>query len=269
MFTVTRDRARILATKLESLSHQTLEPNRFELVLCVNSPDDEALSLLEQAYPFTLKHVINQAPSSSAAARNACAALAEGEVLYLSDDDCVLEPGVLERHLNMQRQASCVAIGSIRFEDGASCRHWAPQQVHYWNVNGANTSMPRKVFERVGGFDERLTGYGGEDLLLGYRVSQLGVPFRALPEAVARHIGPDPARARNREKSRSAGRNAVRIARWHPELAFRLGVHPLLLFAKRMALAAPCRYLWRALDAASYDYEDAYWWGAWEERKHA
>jgi hypothetical protein len=70
------------------------------------------------------------------------------------------------------------------------------------------------------------------------------------------------------EKAHSAGRNAARIIRRYPQLAFRLGVHPLSLLLKRLALAFPIGYLWKTINAGSYTYERAYLEGALEEKRH-
>ncbi|WP_060949733.1 glycosyltransferase [Streptomyces hygroscopicus] len=44
----------------------------------------------------------------------------------------------------------------------------------FWTLN---VSMPTAVFWRVGGFDEDFTGWGGEDIELGYRLHQHGIPM--------------------------------------------------------------------------------------------
>jgi hypothetical protein len=58
-----------------------------------------------------------------------------------------------------------------------------------------------------------------------------------LPEARVVHLGPDPQRSGDLGKARQAGANAVRIARREPVLAWRLGVHPLVLALKAVWLA--------------------------------
>jgi GT2 family glycosyltransferase len=269
VITVTRNRPQIVAQKLTSLAAQTLPPDRFELVICVNGCEQGSLELLRSAEtPFSTTVLSFAVNEGAAKARNACAKQAQGETIYLSDDDCLLFPDTLARHLAAQRQAPGVAVGAIRFEHDGASRVWRPGRVGYWNVNGANTSLPRRAFEAVGGFDESLSGYGGEDILLGYRLKQAGLSFMALPEAPVRHLGPDPQRSGDLVKAQSAGKSAVKIAAQHPELALRLGVHPLPILAKRALLAPPLGLVWQRLDSASYAYERAYLMGALEEKAH-
>lgn len=268
VITVTRNRPELLAQKLASLAAQTLPPDRFELVICVNGCEQGSLTLLRAAKtPFAMTVLSFTTNAGVAKARNACVRQARGELLYFSDDDCLLLPETLAEHVRAQRVPG-VAIGAIDFEAAGKVQRWAPRRVHYWNLNGANTSVARRAFEAVGGFDERLVGYGGEDVLLGYVLKRYGAPFRALPQARVRHLGPDPRRAGNEAKAKSAGCNAVRIAARYPELAWRLGVHPLSLWAKQMLLAPPLGLAWRRLDSVSYAYERAYLLGALEERAH-
>jgi glycosyltransferase involved in cell wall biosynthesis len=266
--TVTHNRQALLERKLDSLLAQTLSPERFEWLLCVNGCSDGTLAFFQTLrLPFQLKLVVHEEQASPAVARNACARQARGRALYFSDDDCLLAPETLAAHARAQR-APCVAIGGIDFDAGDETYRWEPRRANYWNVNGANTSVDRQAFEAVGGFDERLEGYGGEDLLLGYALKRYGLGFRALAGARVRHLGPEPTRAGDEEKAESAGRNAVRIARLHPELAFRLGVHPALLTLKQLAFSPRLTPLTRRLVPATFRYERAYLLGALEERDH-
>ncbi|MEX2535635.1 MAG: glycosyltransferase [Trueperaceae bacterium] len=238
VITATIDRRELMLRKLASLQEQTLPADRFEWIVCDNGGGDGTIEELERRdLPFALRTVELVSNRGPGAGRNACAALAAGEILYLSDDDCLLAPDTLERHLTAQQQRQGVVVGAIRFRPDDGRGHlWRPKRIGYWNVNGANTSLPAGAFRGVGGFDESLVGYGGEDVLLGYRLSQMGLHFQALPRATVQHIGPDPAGGGNLAKAASAGRNAGHIARRYPELRFRLGVHPLLIGVKRVAL---------------------------------
>lgn len=266
IITATYNRAALLRQKLESLEQQTLEPSRFEWIICINGSTDNTREFLQKLQvPFAIKVIdfrLNQGVSKG---RNACVKEARGSVLYFSDDDCVLQKDTLEQHLLAQAKP-CIAIGGIRFE-AERVSWWQPKKVHYWNLNGANSSVAKQDFDTVGGFDERLLGYGGEDLLLGYQLHKRGFGFKALGGFVS-HLGPNPMEARDQIKAQQAGRNAVRIAGYYPELAFRLGVHPLLITLKRLALYSPLGYFWRALNKASYRYERAYLEGALKEKNH-
>ena len=263
VITVTHNRAALLRRKLAALAQQTLPPEHFELVLLENSCTDETTALLKTVKtPYRLRIQNSQTLLSPAAARNLCASAAAGRVFYFSDDDCLPAPETLQKHLEAQTRA-CVAVGGLEFIAKSKTEVWRPKRVGFWNLNGANTSVPAVAFHRVGGFDTSLSGYGGEDVALGYALREL--PFTALPDAVAQHLGPNPARSGDLDKAYSAGRNAQRLAARYPALAYRLGVHRALLGLKRFVLLGPPRYLWRLFP--QYHYERAYLLGALEEKR--
>ena len=269
IITVTFGRLNVLRRKLESLTAQTLAPERFELVLCVND-DPETLEFMEDiTLPFALTLLPFSERLDVTRARNACVRKAQGELLYLSDDDALLYPETLERHLTLhQAQAKAtVVVGGIDFEQDGMVEAVRPARVNYWNLNGVNTSLPKPAFEAAGGFPEWLTGYGLEDVLLGYALKKEGCTFAALPNVGVRHLGANPMRGLQPDKARSAGRNAVRVVKRYPELAFRLGVHPLSLGIKRLALSPLVGRIWKRLDEGSFHYERAYLEGALEEKR--
>ena len=267
VITVTFGRLGLLLRKLETLKAQTLEPERFEMVLCVNG-DAETLAALENVeLPFDLTVIPFPETTGSARARNVCAERTRADLLYFSDDDALLRPDTLEKHLVFhQSHSSSVAVGGVDWEHDGEVERMRPRRVNYWNLHGINTSLPTAAFEAVGGFPEWVTGYGLEDVLLGYELAKRGYQLVALPDVSVRHIGANPMRGLQPEKARSAGRNAVRIVARYPELAYRLGVHPLSLRLKRLALTPPLSLLWQAVGKNSFRYERAYLKGALEEK---
>ena len=265
VITVTFGRLGLLLRKLGTLKAQTLAPEHFELVLCVNG-DAETLAALENIeLPFPLIVVPFAETTGSARARNVCAERARADLLYFSDDDALLRPDTLQKHLEFhQSHRSSVAVGGVDWEHNGEVENMRPRRVNYWNLHGINTSLPAEAFEAVGGFPEWVTSYGLEDVLLGYELVKRGYQLIAL-EASVRHVGANPMRGLQPEKAYSAGRNAVQIVRRYPELAYRLGVHPLSLGLKRLALTPPLSLLWQAVDKSSFRYERAYLKGALEE----
>lgn len=237
--TASRDRAAALLAKLESLRTQELQPELFEWTLCLDGATDgsrQALEaeLAERPPAFGVTVIENDGPRGPGPARNRAVARARGRILHFSDDDCTLEPGTLRAHLAAQ-QDSAAWLGAIRFEESGRIRTWLPRHPRWWNVNGANLSVPREVFLRAGGFPEYLVGYGGEDLALGYALTQGGVDLRPLPGAAVTHHGTATGRGGDPARWREAGANAMRLATRHPGMAERLGVAPFQLAVKRLA----------------------------------
>lgn len=270
VITVTHNRRELLLRKAASLCGQTLAPEQFEWVVCINRDVDGSKAALEALrLPFTLKLLELASLQGASAARNACVNLAAGELLYLSDDDVLLPQATLERHLNFHRACGymLLGLGDIDWEYDGMVEPMRFQTVRYWNVNGVNTSLPRTSFEAVGGFPEWLSGYGHEDVVFGYRLYRSGLPMRHVPDATVRHLGANPMHGLEPTKARSAGRNAVIVSRHYPELAYRLGVHPLLMALKQVSFSPACTWLLRRLFPGWLTYEQAYFAGAKEERK--
>jgi GT2 family glycosyltransferase len=80
----------------------------------------------------------------------------------------------------------------------------------------------------VGRFDEAFTGYGHEDLELGYRLQRAGLRIIYDPQAIDYHWHPVPY-DEQKGKMELAGRSTVRFYRKHPsfEVAAKLGMTPL------------------------------------------
>ena len=93
-----------------------------------------------------------------------------------------------------------------------------------------NCSVRRSDLDRVGRFDEAFTGYGHEDLELGYRLQHAGVHIEYAPEAVNYHWHPVPY-DQQQGRMELAGRSTVRFFRKHPtfDVRLRLGMTPLSL----------------------------------------
>jgi glycosyltransferase involved in cell wall biosynthesis len=211
-------------------------------------------------YPFAFTLISFEENRGVSAARNACVAKAKGRLLYFSDDDALLEPDTLLKHIQFHYQRQpCAAIGWVNWEYQSDIEYMHPRQVGYWNLHGINTSMPKAIFDEAGGFPEWLKSYGHEDVLLGYLLFKKGYRCEVLPAPV-RHLGANPMRGLQLDKARLAGQNAVQVVHRYPELAFRLGVHPALLRIKRSVV-----WWLRPLGDSRVDGELAYIQGALEE----
>lgn len=212
---------------LRALERQDLPPHEFEVIVS-DDGSAEAPVLPATSYPITMTRQENLG-FRAAAARNKGAALAKGRHLVFLDGDMMPEPGFLTAMLaGLEHQDDghgVLAVGARKHVDVSSC---TPDQIDQWLASGhadgarrlddptwlsdgyartndltdadvedfrliisALMGVNREFFERVGGFDETLTGYGGEDWDLAYRCWQAGARFVHVPNAVAWHDGPD------------------------------------------------------------------------------
>lgn len=270
VITVTHARRDLLLEKAETMAAQTLPRHVFEWIVLVNGAEDDSLSALDAWHKehSELKLTLLQADPSVGigAARNRAVTAAEGTIVVLSDDDCLLQPNTLERHLSAQRDVPAMWLGPIVFQAPERVERWLPAP-KWWQLNGANASIPTAAYRNVGGFDETIEGYGGEDLLLGYALHRSGLTCRVLKDAVVTHVGPNPIWGGDAGKAYRAGHNAAAIAERMPELAFRLGVHPTLMAVKRVLYGAPWSTWLERIAGGRFRYERAYFTGASERRE--
>jgi GT2 family glycosyltransferase len=188
-------------------------------------------------------------------ARNAGIAAAQGAVILFTDADIIASPDLLERHLEHHRNARSVAVVGMELQVGSldeyrqlRDRPEIRRPLHPNNRRRlswlyfltGNASVRKDDLERVGRFDESFTGYGHEDLELGYRLQRAGITIRYEPRAVNYHWHPVPY-AEQKEKMKLAGRSTVRFYRKHPVLSVkaRLGMTPLSLVLHGVVRRSP------------------------------
>lgn len=256
----THNRLSLLQHKMQSLEAQQLPPSQFEVIVIADGCTDGTQEWLRDYQPpFGLRWSTTPGVGP-AKARNAGINLAQGKFLCLSDDDVWLAPQTLKLFQEAQLARPAVYIGAMQWENGEKpALSYRLGGLHWTALNGANSSVPVDVVNCVGGFWEGFSGYGVEDIELGYRLAKVGVKFYYLPEAKSIHAGSPPISDMNR--ARSAGQQAMQAYRHHRDwvLGFELGVHPVLLGLKLAILP------WaKGLIGRRGDYELAYAWGAWE-----
>ena len=180
----------------------------------------------------------------AAAARNLGAGHCRGGILVFLDGDTVPEPGYLAAVEEALREhPHALVVGTrVHVDDTAQpprglgepqwlARAWAQtdhlrrhDDSHFRYVISAVLSCRRSTFERLGGFDAAMVGYGGEDWELGWQAVLGGCELLHAPAARAVHRGADwggrseadPSAAvlqKNRESLRLASRITHPIAR--------------------------------------------------------
>lgn len=226
----TYNRREALVRVLRALDEQTVAPDRFETIVAIDGSSDGTESALRQLrLRFSLRWIVqnNRGP---AAARNAAAQWATGDVVLSLDDDQIAAPGLVGAHLAAhERYGDVVVQGSVPLAAGfdrrgaslayersraRAMRASGDRQLLSRNLWAGNFSVRRQTWSRVGGFDEGFTGWGGEDTDFGLRLEALAIPFVFSSDAVSYHehrVG----YASWRRQAYSAGRAVVRISRKH------------------------------------------------------
>jgi GT2 family glycosyltransferase len=235
-------RCHALERGLRALGHELVgDPelgDGLDVVVVLDGSDDGSLEMLEALdFPAPLKSIWQRNRGRSAA-RNAGLAVANGEIVWFLDDDLVPGPGLLRRHrLAHERDEGHIHVGPYPLSESspvAPNKRWFDDTYAELARTGvitradrfsiANTSGPADVFRAIGGFDESFTGWGVEDLELGYRLLSGGYEIRFDAEAVAAHEQ-DLSAGELCANCVSNGRNLVRAFTLHPGLIEHLIPH--------------------------------------------
>ena len=190
----TYNRADILKMCLEALAVQTCPPDTFEVLVCDDGSTDDTAQMVQSLHPPYRLVYLRQENRGPAAARNMGILEAEGELLLILNDDAILEPDVIERHLDHHllfdgQKLAVLGKFALRphfartpfgylLENSNVLFNYSRMKSGEWydykHFYTCNISLPRQAVIDAGLFDEDFTGPAAEDIELGYRLSKLG-----------------------------------------------------------------------------------------------
>jgi GT2 family glycosyltransferase len=236
----TRERRASLERALRALARQGLAPDRFEVVVAVDGSEDGTREAVAR-FPtrFALRSV-ETGGRGRAAACNAAARAARGNLLVLLDDDMEPSAGFLAAHRDAHGRGprrGVVGAVPIRVEastppvvayvgrkfNGHLERLARPDyRMTFRDFYSGNFSIPRSLFFDAGAFDEGFQAYGNEDGELALRLLARGVELVYSGDALAdQHYEKDfAALARD---TIAKGETAVLLSRKWPEARPHLG----------------------------------------------
>lgn len=198
-------RAAHLVNLVHGLNAQTLHPR--ELIVAVMQ--DVPYALPDTAFPVR-QVLLGGGGIPLAAARNAAASAASGDVIAFLDIDCIPDPDFVADYAARMTGRDALLMGEVQYlpagatDDGIDCDRFAslgvthcdragppPDELGecsdyrcFWSLNFA---MRRDTFLGLGGFDERYVGYGGEDTDFGRVAFESGLRFHWTRGARAYH----------------------------------------------------------------------------------
>lgn len=211
VITIVADRATHLTRMLSGMTHQRCRPD--EVIVVDMGSTDGPEATVEAAGDLCVRVVRcgNGGLLPLAAARNAGARAATGDVLVFIDVDCIGSYDLVAAHADAVWRGGIVAgpvrylerfwdagLGVGPYADGVLWARSAPHPVRpvperecvderhelFWSLLFA---VDRTTWNRVGGFDEAYVGYGGEDTDFALRARAAGVPMRWIPDGLAFH----------------------------------------------------------------------------------
>jgi GT2 family glycosyltransferase len=214
-------------------------PAEYEVIVPIDGSTDGTKEMIDRFdAPYRLVGAW-QPNRGRAAARNAGVRLARGRIVVFLDDDMEPVPEFLHAHLDAHPPGSRrVVIGPVPIHADAS----SPPIVHFRragmdahltrlaerdyrlgfrDIYSGNLSLPRRLLNEIGGFDETFTLYGHEDYELALRLVKVGAELGYCPAAIAlQHYEKEFADFARDCMAR--GRTAVLFARKHPDVESRL-----------------------------------------------
>ena len=242
----TYNRLEELQHTIPSLLAQDLPRSDYEIIVAdSNSSDGTAEYLAGVAAESPNVRHLPGAYSGRGAARNAGIAAASGRIIQFNDSDIIAAPDLLARHLARHHARAHIAVVGLEVqvktleeyerkrdhpEERGPLHAPTRKRLPWLYFLTGNASVEREDLLRVGSFDEHFTGYGHEDLELGYRLEAAGIEIHYEPEAVNYHLQYIPHEDQV-EKMKLAGRSTVRFYRKHPhfKVMANLGMTPVSL----------------------------------------
>ena len=203
--TLAKGRPAHLRNVLRGLERQMQKPAEFVVAVMQDAPYD----LPEVGFPVR-QILVPGTELPLAAARNRGVAASSGDGIAFLDVDCIPTPGFVAEYAQGLSELDGLLMGEVlhlpehatlgawdyddlaRVAEKHSDRRGPPASGIeictdyrcFWSLNFA---ILRATFEAVGGFDERYTGYGGEDTDFGKMIDRRGIPIAWMKGALAYH----------------------------------------------------------------------------------
>ncbi len=244
----TFQRADSLKVVLASLLEQSFDSSSYEILLCDAGSTDGTEELVEQLKDARIRFLPGPNTGRSGA-RNRGVREARGDLVLFTDADIIADPELLLSHQRFHAEfpgdavVGCeIQVDSLdeyetfRQDPQRYARHKVERTTVPWHYFLTGNASARKAdLLRVGCFDEGFTGYGHEDLELGYRLQKAGCRLHYNPHAINYHWHPVPFEEQC-QKMFLAGKSTVKFYRKHKDLRIPLimGMNPLSLAVHAM-----------------------------------
>jgi peptidoglycan/xylan/chitin deacetylase (PgdA/CDA1 family)/glycosyltransferase involved in cell wall biosynthesis len=236
----TYNRRHVLERTLPGVLAQDFPPQDYEVIVVMDGSTDGTAEMLRDLKPNCSLRVLESQHLGAGAARNVGIRAAVGELVLFLDDDLITTPGLLRQHYSAHAGAdprvvqgrmyiapdssqtiirdAIERIGDayyvrispdmdLRFPEGMSSVYVLSYLV--------NSSMPRDVLVRCGGFDDQFLA--AEELDLGLCLWKMGLSFRYRPDAIVYEYYLKSSAAYLQSQARALGAGDLRASRKHYE----------------------------------------------------
>jgi len=205
----THNRSLILEKCLNSLAVQTLNSNKFEVIVADDGSTDNTaymLEMIKEELPYDLT-VINLQKGGPSKARNEAIKMAKGGVCLIINDDAIADVEMVERHLAIHEQFGnnnkITVVGNRKTHPKYKRNIMnyiydnLPLYIPLNKIESGfydpshfitfNLSASRKAFDKYGFFDEDFKSALAEDTELGIRWANHGCKFWFSNQPIAFH----------------------------------------------------------------------------------
>ncbi len=216
-----RDGSALLRGCLSSIRAMAFPHDELEVLVVDNGSTDDTV---EVARSLGVR-VVRESRPGPYAARNLGARASSGEILGFTDADCILDPGWAEAAVRGTERFDAVCglskgapggpiarLVQERYEENIRTRRSHEPMLPVFDTR--NAAVRRAVFERVGGFDDRLLDMA--DDLFGIAVCRIGGTLGFCEDMVVTHLHPESLRGVWARQVRH-GEAIPAVAAWYPQ----------------------------------------------------
>ncbi|MEY5047504.1 MAG: hypothetical protein RLZZ175_863 [Bacteroidota bacterium] len=166
---------------LKSLNNQTFKD--FEVIICVDGSTDNTIEAIE-IENFNFNYKILQHPDKQnhgrPSTRNLGIFNAQTEYTLLLDSDNEADVNLLFEHYKILSKHECISVGDIIYKQSDDWSNYLYargkgkykhlDEIPFQYLNTQNVAIKTQYLKEVGGLDANITGYGGDDTELSYRL---------------------------------------------------------------------------------------------------
>jgi len=212
----TYNRAHLLATTVDSFINQDYPKDRFEIILSNNNSTDNTQEIIDLycSRNSSIKAVIEPRQGVHYA-RNSAAKIAQGDILYFTDDDMIATPSLLTELVKMFSldQLIGAATGKVIGKFDVPPPAWIRKHLINSHLSLTSEDQPdeevisdidmvfschqairKELFFKCGGFNPENTAgiwIGDGETGLGIKILQAGYKFAYTPRSVIYHMIPE------------------------------------------------------------------------------
>ena len=171
-----------IATCIEAIKKSSYK--NYEII-CVNDCSKDDTCRIALSYD-NVRILNNKTNCGAACARNKGVRTAKGKIVIFIDSDILIMKDTLKKihdKIIKEKKDAVVGIYSTKHYNKGAATNYKNLHIHYTysimppDINIANSSclaIRKEAFNKIGGFDENITGYSSEDWDLGQKMASAG-----------------------------------------------------------------------------------------------